>query len=134
MKIIFFSILGISLLVLGYFMVQVANPTERNETIPTNTGANVTIVDGKQIVEIDAKGGYTPRVSLVKPGIPTVIRFNTRGTFDCSSVVSIPSKNVNQVLPSSGATEINLGTLEVGTLEGSCGMGMYPFELRAVNE
>lgn len=61
------------------------------------------------------------------------IRFNTWGTFDCSSVVSISSKNVNQVLPSSRVTEVAIGTLEAGTLEGSCGMGMYPFEIKVSN-
>lgn len=130
MKIIFFSLVSAALLVLGYVVVQIARPTETDDTIPPAAGDAVSIVDGKQIVDINAKGGYTPRVSTVKPGIPTVIRFNTRGTFDCSSVVSIPSKNVNQVLPPSGETEIALGPLESGTLKGSCGMGMYPFELR----
>ncbi len=133
MKIIFFSILGVAILVLGYFMVQIANPEATSETIPSNPTSNVSIVDGKQIVEINAKGGYAPRISTVKPGVPTVIRFNTKGTFDCSSVVSIPSKNINEVLPPSGVTEVAIGTLEPGTLDGSCGMGMYPFELRVAN-
>lgn len=133
MKIGFFVLLGIALLVLGYLVMGVAYPERSDEIESADTTSNVKMVDGKQIVEIQAKGGYTPRVTTVKPGIPTVIRFNTRGTFDCSSVVSIPSKNVNQVLPASGETEIAVGTLEAGTLEGTCGMGMYPFELRVAN-
>ncbi len=133
MKVIFFSLLGGALLVFGYFIVQIVDPKETNEVIAPDTTSNVSIVDGKQIVEIRAKGGYTPRVSTVKPGVPTVIRFNTVGTFDCSSAVSIPSKNINQTLPASGKTDIALGTLEPGTLEGTCGMGMYPFELRVSN-
>lgn len=133
MKIIFFSILGVAILILGYFMVQIANPEVTSETTPSDPISNVSIVDGKQIVEINAKGGYTPRLSTVKSGIPTVIRFNTKGTFDCSSVVSIPSKNINEVLPPSGVTEVAVGALEPGTLDGSCGMGMYPFELRVTD-
>ncbi|OHA80204.1 MAG: hypothetical protein A2747_01110 [Candidatus Yonathbacteria bacterium RIFCSPHIGHO2_01_FULL_44_41] len=100
---------------------------------PSNTpeadGPNVTIVDGKQFVEIRAKGGFLPRKSIAKAGIPTVVKFNTNGTFDCSSVVRIPSMNITRNLPPSGVTEIDLGSPSVSTLQGICGMGMYPFEI-----
>ena len=90
---------------------------------------NVSVIDGKQIVEINAKGGYQPRKSIAKAGIPTIIRFNTKGTFDCSSSVRIPSLNLSKALPQSGSTDIDIGTGQLGTLQGSCGMGMYPFEV-----
>ena len=95
-------------------------------TTPVN---NVSIVDGKQIIEIRAKGGYQPRKSVAKAGIPTIIRFNTNGTFDCSSSVRIPSMNISKMLPQSGSTDIDIGNGKLGTLKGSCGMGMYPFEV-----
>jgi len=90
---------------------------------------NVSIVDGKQIIEIRAKGGYQPRKSIAKAGLPTILRFNTSGTFDCSSAVRIPSMNISKILPQSGATDIDLGTPKLGVLQGSCSMGMYPFEI-----
>lgn len=90
---------------------------------------NVSIVDGKQIIEINARGGYQPRKSIAKAGIPTIIKFNTKGTFDCSSAVRIPSLGISKSLPQSGSTDIDIGSGEVGTLKGSCGMGMYPFEV-----
>lgn len=90
---------------------------------------NVSIIDGKQIIEIQAKGGYIPRRSIAKSGIPTILRFNTKGTFDCSSSVRIPSMNIFKNLPQSGVTDIDLGINKTGTLKGSCGMGMYPFEI-----
>jgi plastocyanin domain-containing protein len=90
---------------------------------------NVSIVDGVQIVEIDAKGGYLPRKSIAKAGVPTVIRFNTTATFDCSSSVRIPSMDISKLLPQTGSTDIDVGVQDVGPLEGSCGMGMYPFEV-----
>ncbi|HAQ02586.1 TPA: hypothetical protein DEP30_01085 [Candidatus Nomurabacteria bacterium] len=97
----------------------------QNETIVNN----VSIVDGKQIIEIKAKGGYTPRVSIAKADTPTILRFNTNGTFDCSSSVRIPSMNISKFLPQSGITDIDLGIQKTGTLQGTCGMGMYPFEI-----
>lgn len=90
---------------------------------------NVSIVDGKQIIEISAKGGYQPRKSIAKAGIPTIIRFDTKGTFDCSSAVRIPSMNISKNLPQTGTTDIDIGTQKVATLQGTCGMGMYPFEV-----
>lgn len=90
---------------------------------------NVSIIDGKQIIEIKAKGGYTPRISKAKAGIPTILRFDTNGTFDCSASVRIPSINIFKVLPNSGSTDIDLGSPQLGTMQGSCGMGMYPFEI-----
>lgn len=90
---------------------------------------NVSVVDGKQIIEISAKGGYQPRKSIAKAGIPTIIRFNTKGTFDCSSAVRIPSMDISKNLPQTGLTDIDIGDVKPGTLKGSCGMGMYPFEI-----
>ena len=90
---------------------------------------NVSIVDGKQIIKITARGGYQPRNSVAKAGVPTVIRFETNRTFDCSSSVRIPSMNVFKSLPQTGTTDIDVGTQSVGKLVGSCGMGMYPFSV-----
>ena len=90
---------------------------------------NVEIIDGEQVVTISAKGGYLPRKSTAKAGIPTRIQFETSGTFDCSSVVRIARLDITQTLPQTGLTTIDIGSHEVGTLQGSCGMGMYPFEI-----
>ena len=100
--------------------------TDSNPQIPAN---NVSIENGIQIIEIKAKGGYLPRESVAKAGIPTIIRFNTKGTFDCSSSVRIPSMDLFKNLPQSGTTDIDLGSQPLGTLQGTCGMGMYPFEV-----
>lgn len=95
------------------------------------TGSNVEIVNGKQIVSISVNGGYTPGSSVAKAGIPTVLRFKTSDSFDCSSGVRIPSLNISQDLPSTGTTDIDVGTLAAGTLSGTCSMGMYKFSVVA---
>lgn len=94
---------------------------------------NVSVVNGKQIIEITARGGYQPRKSIAKAGIPTIIRFNTKGTFDCSSSVRIPSMGISKSLPQTGSTDIDIGIGKLGTLQGFCGMGMYPFQVEFVN-
>lgn len=92
-------------------------------------GQNVEVKDGVQYININARGGYTPRKSVAKADIPTVLRFNTNGTFDCSSSVRIPSMNISKMLSQSGSTDIDLGNPKLGTLQGTCGMGMYSFEV-----
>lgn len=93
------------------------------------SASNVTVVDGKQIVEVSAKGGYSPRTSVAKAGVPTVLRFKTDGAYDCSTSVRIPSLNVSERLPATGVTDIDVGTPQVATLQGTCSMGMYSFEV-----
>jgi Cu+-exporting ATPase len=89
---------------------------------------NVTMVDGKQIVMITAKGGYSPHLTKAKAGIPTTLRIETNGTFDCSSIVRIPSISYEQRLPSSGATDVELPAQKAGTkIDALCAMGMYNF-------
>lgn len=90
-----------------------------------------TIVDGKQIIDITAKGGYSPRVVNAKAGIPTVLRVNTSGTFDCSSSLVIPKLSYQKFLPPSGVEEIVISAEKAqGTLQGLCSMGMYNFQIR----
>lgn len=97
-----------------------ANPADANK---------VSVVDGKQIVEVSVKGGYHPKKTTAKAGVPTILRLNTNGTYDCSSAVRIPSMGISRNLPPSGSTDIDLGTPQVATLQGVCGMGMYSFEV-----
>jgi len=111
----------------GVFIFTKGSPkTENGNIVSAN---NVTIKDGIQIIEIKAKGGYSPRTSTAKIGIPTILRFSTNGTFDCSSAMRISSLNISKNLPISGLTDIELSNPAAGTLSGSCSMGMYPFEI-----
>ncbi|HEU0080831.1 MAG TPA: cupredoxin domain-containing protein [Candidatus Paceibacterota bacterium] len=83
-----------------------------------------------QVVEINAKGGYTPRVVSAKAGVSTKIKVTTRGTFDCSSALTIPSIGYRANLPPSGVTEIEVPPQSAGTsLQGICQMGMYYFAI-----
>lgn len=90
---------------------------------------NVSIIDGIQVVEIQAKGGYSPQKSVAQAGIPTILKVQTEGTFDCSSSIRIPGMNITKNLPYSGTTDIDLGIQEKGIFKGTCGMGMYQFEI-----
>ncbi|KKR09433.1 MAG: hypothetical protein UT43_C0009G0013 [Parcubacteria group bacterium GW2011_GWC1_39_29] len=125
--------IGITIIVVvvvfgGFMAISLLNSGSKNIT-SGNGVDSVSIVDGKQIIKIRAKGGYQPRGSLAKAGLPTIIEFDSRGTFDCSSFIRIPSMNISRSLSSSEITYVDLGTPSVVKLQGSCGMGMYPFEI-----
>jgi hypothetical protein len=108
-----------------------ANTTK---TVNTNNGTsasgveNSVIKDGVQYITINAKGGYSPRVSTAKAGIPTKLIVKTNGTYDCSAALSIRSAGFQKVLANTGEETIDLGTPVAGTpVRGVCGMGMYNF-------
>ena len=91
---------------------------------------NVSILDGKQIIEIQAKGGYSPRTTLAKADMPTVIKVSTNGTFDCSSAITIPSLGYRNNLPPTGEVLIDVPPQKAGTkLQGLCAMGMDNFSI-----
>jgi plastocyanin domain-containing protein len=100
-------------------------------TTPEPLVPTVSVVDGTQVIDITAKGGYSPRVVTAKAGIPTVVRVTTKGTFDCSASLVIPALSYQKFLQPSGVEEISLsGEQAQGTLQGLCSMGMYNFQIR----
>ena len=115
------------------FALIISNKPNQETSQQQSPVSNVSIVNNVQIIELQAKGGYSPRLSKAIAGIQTILRLNTNGTFDCSSTVRIPSMNISKNLPQSGTTDIDLGTQKAGKLNGTCGMGMYPFEIEFSN-
>lgn len=105
------------------------NTREAENTPKDILSENVSVENSVQVIMLKAKGGYTPRQSVALAGVPTIIRFTTDGTFDCSLSVRIPSRNLSQFLPQTGTTDIDIGVQPAGLFRGSCGMGMYPFEV-----
>ena len=103
--------------------------------IKNNTGLeennliqNVEIKNGIQYISVNAGGGYSPKISFAKAGIPTKLIMKTNGIYDCSASLVIRSINFQKILPQTGETEINLGIPKAGELlQGVCGMGMYGF-------
>src|SRR6188768_1628738 len=91
---------------------------------------NSEIRDGVQYITINAQGGYSPRLTEAKSGIPTKLIMKTNGAYDCSSSLVIRSIGFQKILPQTGETEIDLGIPKAGVpLEGVCGMGMYNFKI-----
>ena len=111
--------------------VQSSNqPSAAKANVAGVTSTNVYLEDGVQIIEIRAKGGYSPLQTTAKAYLPTLLRMVTDDTFDCSSSVIIPNLRLRKRLPLSGKTDIQLPTIpEDSELTVYCGMGMYSFNL-----
>jgi plastocyanin domain-containing protein len=122
-------ILLFGVVVAGFIVFSSRSSGPSSNSASGQEANNVSIVNGRQIIEITARGGYYPGVSTAKAGIPTIIRFKTNGSFDCSSSVRIPSLNFSKLLPQSGNTDVDAGSPSPGKLLGTCGMGMYRFEI-----
>jgi sulfite exporter TauE/SafE len=83
-------------------------------------------VNGVQVLKIDAtSGGYSPSSIAAKAGVPTKVVFHTDNTRSCIVYTTFPSIGKQVVLPDSGDTEVDLGTLAAGEIPISCSMGMY---------
>ncbi len=94
----------------------------------TAQSQNVEIRDGVQYVTVTAKGGYSPRVSEIKGGMPTKLVVKTNGTYDCSASLVVRSVGFQKILQPTGEELIDLGTPKSGDkVQGVCGMGMYNF-------
>lgn len=92
---------------------------------------NVEMRGGVQYVSITAKGGYSPRVTEIKGGLPTKLVVKTDGTYDCSASLVVRSVGFQKILQPTGEEVIDLGTPKSGDkVQGVCGMGMYSFQIR----
>ncbi len=115
-------------LVIGLGVIFFGGSQNGTESASTQSGQNVEIKDGIQYITIDAKGGYSPRVSSAQADVPTKLIVRTNGTYDCSSALVIRSIGYQKILPQTGEEIIDVGIPKAGTpLQGTCSMGMYNF-------
>ena len=79
-------------LVVGLGIIFVGGSKQKiSDTTSIQQAQNVEIRDGVQYITIDAKGGYSPKISSAKADIPTKLVVKTNGTYDCSSSLVIKS-------------------------------------------
>ena len=120
------SIIVTLALVIGIGIVFIGG--SKNNTETGESAQNVEMRDGIQYITVNAKGGYSPKVSSAKAGIPTKLIVKTDGTYDCSASLVIRSVGFQKILAQTGEEVIDLGTPKAGQpLQGLCGMGMYSF-------
>jgi plastocyanin domain-containing protein len=89
--------------------------------------------DGVQRILIEARNSsYSPAALTVRAEVPTELTLRTNNTLGCTRYIIMESLGVEQSLPATGDTRIDLGTLEPGVHRYTCGMGMYRGSIEAV--
>ncbi|MFM9373036.1 sulfite exporter TauE/SafE family protein [Streptomyces sp. Da 82-17] len=102
---------------------------------PTATAAappqkTVTTRGGVQTITVRARtNSYAPTAITATAGVPTELVVATAGTSGCVRSFVVPDEGVQEILPVTGRTSVDLGTPEPGTLAFTCGMGMYGGEI-----
>lgn len=105
------------------------------------TGANGAVpvaappvaADGIQRITIEAHDtGYAPSAITARAGVPTELTIRTDNTQGCTRAIVMSSFGVQKVLPATGDTLVDLGSLQPGTYRYTCGMGMYSGSITAV--
>jgi sulfite exporter TauE/SafE len=127
---------AVLILLLGFFSMDaglklVGSPIAPSRVVTSlfTSGANVAqaaIVNGTQIVAIDVLNtAYVPNNISVRAGIPTRLVMQTQNTGGCTLAFTIPSLGIQEILPFTGSTFIDLPALEPGPVYFTCSMGMY---------
>lgn len=125
-----FIILVILVVVVAGAWMFLAGKSGTEGVEQVETASSTTEASGKQVIEIFAKGGYSPRQVKARAGEESVLRVKTQNTFDCSTALVIPSLSYQAQLKPTGIVDIPLPAQEPGSkLVGLCSMGMYSFEV-----
>lgn len=115
-------------LVVGLGIILLGGSKDNINTATNEAGENSEIKDGIQYITVNARGGYSPKVSMAKAGIPTKLIVKTNGTYDCSASLVIRVVGFQKILSQTGEEVIDIGIPKAGEpLQGVCGMGMYNF-------
>lgn len=123
----FILILLISIIFLILYFLYKSVKTLEN---PSSQNTAVIISEGTQIINVLSKGGYFPSEITAKAGIKTILKIQTKGSFDCGNSLVIPQLKLKKSLPPTGVTEISINPQQPGsTLLGSCTMGMYQLKI-----
>lgn len=117
-------------IVAGIGTIFISRSKNNDDSTTEQSTQNVQIKNGVQYVTIVAKGGYSPKISTAKAGIPTKLIVKTNNTYDCSASLVIRSIGYQKILSQTGDEIIDIGTPKIEqALQGLCSMGMYNFKI-----
>jgi len=86
---------------------------------------NVKLENGVQVVRMTVdRSGYTPNFFTIKKGVPVKWLIDGKDVYGCQAFFVVPSLGVQRQLKS-GENVIEFTPKEAGTINFSCGMGMF---------
>jgi hypothetical protein len=125
-KYLFMAVIFVLMISAGYLVACSSNSGD--SSVSEDSAQETVDLEGKQVVEIIARGGYSPESVDVEALVPTVLLIKSQNAFGCERAFRLPQFKFGTTLPVNGETYIELGTFEAGTkIVGTCSMGMYSF-------
>jgi len=89
------------------------------------TDENVKVENGVQVVKMTVNSsGYTPNFFTIKKGLPVKWLINGENVYGCQASFVVPSLGIQKTFQP-GENVIEFTPKEAGTINFSCGMGMY---------
>ena len=118
-------ILGISNAVNGAALLGVTSQTVFGSASPSDDTAEITIVDGRQQIEMDmtSRGVYDPDVLVVQAGVPVNWKINGDDFMGCGDTLVMPAFGINTTLQT-GPNLVQFTPDKAGRFTFSCSMGM----------
>lgn len=99
-----------------------------------NNSSNTIMGDNIQTATITVtNSGYSPNSITLKKGVLTRITLTSNNAQSCARAFTIPTLNIERVLPVNGATIIEFTPDKLGPLAFSCSMGMYTGQFNVIN-
>ena len=136
--VLFFALFNINAQfnVLGIKSLNDIKRGSAQQTQDTNEGGFVPIVDGKQIIKMNASStGYSPNYFKVKTGIPVRWEITDTGTSGCTNAVISKSLFDGQIDLTPGKVSVKEFTpTKAGKYKFSCWMGMITGTIEVVDK
>ncbi len=103
------------------------SPAQAAGLPPTESSTPSAPDDGspQRLVVNVGDSSYSPSTLKAKAGSPVQLVLRTDNTIGCTRSIVIPKLNLEESLPETGETVLELGKLKPGKLRFTCGMGMY---------
>ncbi len=90
--------------------------------------------DSSQVTTLNVtNSGYSPKNITLKKGVPVTLNLVTNNVESCARSFTIPSLNIEKLLPETGTSTIEFVPQETGLLAFACSMGMYTGNFNVVN-
>ena len=107
---------------LGIYGYDLKFLTQKQTQASTDT---VTIENGEQVINMNVNSsGYSPNTFTLKKDIPVKWQINGENTFGCQAFLVVPKLGIQKTI-AAGQNVIEFTPKEEGTINFSCGMGMY---------
>jgi sulfite exporter TauE/SafE/copper chaperone CopZ len=134
----FMKAMGVIVFIIGfgYFSNFLSLYNININPFATNGSANSTASttkDGVQTIDMRVvASGYVPNSFTVKKGVPVKWNINGENTFGCQAYFVVPTLGIQKTIVP-GIQTIDFTPTETGTINFSCGMGMYRGQITVIN-